>query len=85
VDPTVILVIVLAVIALWFASALIMLYIMARDSWVSADNVTGAVVFGPVSFLLIRWFVIKDVLMRLEWRVRRFARETVAKARAWWS
>lgn len=71
-EPTAILVIVFAVFALWFASALIMIYIMARDSWVSADNVVGAVTFGPASFLLILWFVIKDDLMRIEWRIRRF-------------
>lgn len=69
-DPTLILVIVLAVIALWFASALIMLYIMARDSWVSADNVVAATVFGPGSFLLILWFKVHEVYVRIARRIR---------------
>lgn len=70
-EPTAILVIVLAVFALWFASALIMIYLMARDSWVDAGNVAMATVFGPLSFLLILWFKVHEVYVRVARRIRR--------------
>ena len=64
----------------WFASALLMLYLMANDDWVDTDDIRNATVFGPISFVLLAYFFVEDrafpPIRRLYRRVKKRIAET---------
>lgn len=74
-EPAVLLTLPVAVAGLWLASALVMLHIVGRESFIDRDDIAAAVVFGPISFVLLAYFWIGERLvsirrrLRKEWRV----------------
>lgn len=75
----------LLVLAVWFASALITLFIAADDGLVECKDVAAATVLGPVSFAVMLWTAAESELDRLWRRVTRFVTSTVDAVRAWFA
>lgn len=56
---------ILFVIVMWLASALITLYLHAKDTWTDHDHVVIATVFGPLSFLIMLYGPVERLVIRL--------------------